>query len=180
MHKNKLFAGSAFLIASVLGGCANDGGLLLTTGSLGETEKAEMQRIDPACVALMAKIDELRKEGTPERIAKVATGKTKTASVKREALARMTELDSANAEFQRKCSTLAASQPAAKPSAAVTTAPAAATTTAAATTAAARTAAATASSAAGQAATNAANNATTAAKQQADAAAARAVQAATQ
>lgn len=96
-------------LALALAGCASDGSLALSTGSINEQPQlAKAQRIDPACVSLMARIDELRKEGTPERLAKVATGKTKTASVKRESLARMAELDKANGEFQQKCSTLAA------------------------------------------------------------------------
>ena len=72
-------------LALALAGCASDGSLALSTGSINEEpQQAKAQRIDPACVSLMARIDELRKEGTPERIAKVATGKGKTASVKRE------------------------------------------------------------------------------------------------
>lgn len=110
-------AGSALLFAAGLAGCASDGSLALSTGSIGDAENsAQAQRIDPACVSLMARIDELRKEGTPERLAKVATGKSKTANVKRSALARMSELDKANSEFQQKCSTLAAPKPA-KPAA---------------------------------------------------------------
>lgn len=109
MKVKTIAAASAIAAAIALSGCANDGSLALSTGSINDTSaKPVAQRVDPACVALMARIDDLRREGTPERIAKVATGKTKTASVKREALARMTELDAANADFQQKCSTLAA------------------------------------------------------------------------
>ncbi|MDX2259054.1 MAG: hypothetical protein NW205_09085 [Hyphomicrobiaceae bacterium] len=109
-------AAALILAAALAGGCANDGSLALTTGSLSSTA-AETPRVDPACVALMARIEELRKEGTPARLQEVATGKTKTVSVKRESLARMTDLDKANAEFQSKCSTLA-SPAAARPAAA--------------------------------------------------------------
>lgn len=112
--------------AAMLSGCAADGGLNLATGSLGTLDAGASQKvaaapaIDPACIELTAKIDALRKEGTPERLAKVAAGKTNTASVKRSALARMTELDAANQQFQAKCSNMAASaKPAA--SAALTT-----------------------------------------------------------
>lgn len=95
-----------------LAGCAADGGLdLMTTGSINQAapvqSAAAKPRIDPACIELTARIDALRKEGTAERLAKVANGKTKTASVKRDALARMAKLDAANQEFQSKCSTLA-------------------------------------------------------------------------
>ena len=114
MKVQTVIAGSALTLALGLAGCASDGSLALSTGSINnDTKQAKAQRIDPACVSLMARIDGLRKEGTPERIAKVATGKSKTANIKREALTRMTELDKANSEFQQKCSTLAA--PAAKP-----------------------------------------------------------------
>jgi len=125
MNLKAVIAGSDLSLAMALGGCASDGSLALSTGSINEDsqQQAKAQRIDPACVALMAKIDELRKEGTPERLAKVAAGKGKTASVKRDALARMTELDTANSEFQQKCSTLAS--PAAKPAAMTATAAAA-------------------------------------------------------
>lgn len=104
-----LIASSAVALAIGLAGCANDGSLALSTGSIAndDAKLTKAQRVDPQCVALMARIDELRKEGTPGRLAKVAEGKSKTASVKREALARMSELDNANSQFQQKCSTLA-------------------------------------------------------------------------
>lgn len=115
---------AVFAGAASLAGCAADGGLdLMTTGSIGnqatETAVAKAPAIDPACVELTAKIDQLRKEGTPERLAKVAEGKSKTANVKRDALARMAELDAANQEFQARCSTIGASsaQAAAAPAA---------------------------------------------------------------
>lgn len=150
MDKKAVLAGAAVLIAAVLGGCANDGSRALSTGSIAGEEQAKAERVDPVCVALMARIDSLRKEGTPERLAKVADGKSKTASVKREAIARMTELDAANREFQQKCSKLAlpqsaavtapaagtAAAPAAAKAAATTAAPAVKKTAAAATTAA--------------------------------------------
>ncbi len=100
-------------MAAALAGCANDqplfGSDLLTTSSITPAVQAApppTPRVDPACVALQAKIDGLRQEGTPERVAKVATGKTKTVSIKRASLAKVAELDGANQEFQAKCSTL--------------------------------------------------------------------------
>jgi hypothetical protein len=112
----RTFAGMALLAAAAFaGGCANDGDFLggsLTTASIEPAAKAQPV-VDPQCVALMSKIDTLRKEGTPERIEKVAAGKSKTAVVKRDALQRITELDKANAEFQSRCSTLTSSQRAA-------------------------------------------------------------------
>lgn len=106
MKKNLIISSTALLLAASLAGCASDGSLELTTGSINQ-QKAVAKAVDPACATLSTRIAALRKEGTPDRIAKVAAGKTKTANVKREALARMTELDAANKEFQQKCSTVA-------------------------------------------------------------------------
>jgi len=112
----RTFAGMALLAAAgFAGGCANDGEFLggsLTTASIEPVAKAQ-RVVDSQCVALISKIDALRKEGTPERIEKVAAGKSKTAVVKRDALQRITELDKANAEFQSRCSTLTPGQQAA-------------------------------------------------------------------
>ncbi|MBL8565645.1 MAG: hypothetical protein JNM89_08015 [Hyphomicrobiaceae bacterium] len=124
-----LAASTAILLAGLTAGCANDGGLLagsLTTASVPDAPAAQVAaapKVDPQCFALMSKIDQLRKEGTPARIEKVATtGKGSTASVKRDSLAKMTELDKANAEFQVRCSKLAPSQAAAAASPAPATA----------------------------------------------------------
>lgn len=109
----RAFTGAALLAAAgVMGGCAGDGNFLansLTTSSIEPGAKTQ-SNIDPQCVALMSKIDALRKEGTPGRIEKVSTGKSSTTVVKREALQRMTELDKTNTEFQMRCSTLSPSQ----------------------------------------------------------------------
>lgn len=118
MMKRFMAVSGALMLALSLAGCANDGGLLansLTTASVPEQPKvAESPKVDPQCFALMTKIDEMRKEGTPARIEKVATGgKGSTANVKRDSLAKLTELDKANAEFQARCSNLALRQAAA-------------------------------------------------------------------
>lgn len=109
----------------MIGGCASDGNFIgpgLTTSSIEPpaVTSAAQPKVDPQCVALMSKIDQLRKEGTPGRIEKISTGKSATATVKRQALARITELDKSNAEFQSRCSTMSPAQ-----QAAVRTAPAA-------------------------------------------------------
>jgi hypothetical protein len=97
-------------IAAALAGCANDGSLFgdqLTTASVTPPAKiAAAPKVDPVCVALSAKIDSLRQDGVADRIAKVSTGKSKTVSVKRDSLAKISELDATNKEFQAKCSTL--------------------------------------------------------------------------
>lgn len=110
MYQRRFIPGLLLGAAMAVGGCAADGTSLLTTGSLAgtETKVAESsQRISPECMSLMAKIQELRQEGTPERIEKISTGKSSTVSIKRAALAKLTELDKANVEFQMKCSKLA-------------------------------------------------------------------------
>lgn len=110
MYRRRFIPGLLLGAATALGGCAADGTSLLTTGSLAGTEPKVAEsnpRISPECVSLMAKIQELRQEGTPERIEKISTGKSSTVNIKRSALAKLTELDKANVEFQAKCSKLA-------------------------------------------------------------------------
>lgn len=88
-----------------LAACADGSTGLLSTASLGTTAPVATAapKPDPACVALTARIDALRREGVVERVEKASTGKSKTVTVKRETLAKVTELDKANAEFQAKC-----------------------------------------------------------------------------
>lgn len=117
----------AIVIASalVLSGCAADnpfGSGPATTSALPAKPK-----VDPACVALASRIDALRKEGAADRVAEVAKGKGATVTVKRASLAKVAELNQANAEFQAKCSTVAqpATQPVAAPKTAAAVPPAA-------------------------------------------------------
>ncbi len=105
--------GVGLMLAALLAGCANQNSVLgnganVTTSSVAPVPPVQMAapKVDPACISLTAKIDTLRKDGVAERIEKISTGKTAKVSVKRDALAKMTELDKANAEFQAKCSTL--------------------------------------------------------------------------
>src|SRR5690606_34761387 len=109
MYRSRIIPGLLLSTSLALGGCASDGSSLLTTGSLAanDTKVASSERISPECMQLMSTIQELRQEGTPERVEKISTGKSATVKVKRTALAKMTELDKANAEFQMKCSKLA-------------------------------------------------------------------------
>ena len=129
MQMRAFTAAAIMAVAGLAGGCAGDAGLL-TTSSI-EPAASKQPKVDPYCVALMSKIDALRKEGTPGRIEKVAAGKSATAVVKRSALQRITELDKANAQFQSRCSTLtpgqrSAAQTTAKPGEAAKAAAAAA------------------------------------------------------
>lgn len=98
-------AGITSLLAA---GCAGDNGILTTSsvGAAPAVTKVAAPRVDPACVALTARIDALRKEGFVERVEKASAGKSASVTVKRESLAKMAELDKANAEFQSRCATL--------------------------------------------------------------------------
>lgn len=105
--------------ALMLGACSSDGGLL----SFGDSTPAAAQtaalpekpKVDAGCQALAAKITELKQDGAVDRVEKAAQGKSDTVNVKRASLAKVGELNKANAEFQARCSTLrssAATQPA--------------------------------------------------------------------
>lgn len=89
-------------VALLAAGCANDG--TLNTSAIDNSKPgAKTAAIDPACQALANQIATLRSEGTPERLEKAAAGKGDTVKVKRDALAKQTELNKANADFQAKC-----------------------------------------------------------------------------
>ena len=105
MAKSQSLLVVATLSAALLtGACSSDGGLLggTTTSALPEKPK-----VDPACVTLASQIDTLRKEGVADRVEQAAKGKGATVSVKRDSLAKVAELNKANAEFQQKCGTVA-------------------------------------------------------------------------
>lgn len=97
--------------AGMLAGCAGDNSNLLTTASVSQPAPIAAKPVVSAeCVTLSSRITSLRQEGTPDRIKKVAAGKSATANVKRSALAKLSELDAANLAFQQKCSTLIPAQ----------------------------------------------------------------------
>jgi hypothetical protein len=97
----------ALVLASLLlAGCAADGSPnFFTTGALGtsETAAAPEPKVDPACVALVSRIEALRKEGVAEKIDKAATKKYKMTNAD---LAKADQLTKANADFQLRCSTI--------------------------------------------------------------------------
>ena len=97
----------ALVLASLLlAGCAADGSPnFFTTGALGtsETAAAPESKVDPACVALVSRIEALRKEGVAEKIEKAATKKYKMTNAD---LAKADQLTKANADFQVRCSTI--------------------------------------------------------------------------
>lgn len=101
-------AGLAALWAA---GCSNDMATLSTSSVAPQTVAAP--RVDPACAALAAHIDTLKAEGSPERLEKMAAGKSASVQVKRASLAKQAELNRANADFQAKCSLIPRPQTAA-------------------------------------------------------------------
>jgi mRNA-degrading endonuclease toxin of MazEF toxin-antitoxin module len=103
--KARSFATSVVLTCAALAaGCA-DGNNFLSTASVAPaaTKVAAAPKVDPACVALAGQIDTLRKDAGVERLEKAATGKGANVQVKRATLAKQTELNKANSEFQSKC-----------------------------------------------------------------------------
>jgi len=129
--KTRLLSIPALMLCSALvAGCAGDQMSSIFGGGETASIAPPQPKVDPACVSLSAKIEELRKEGITEKVQQASAGKGATVSVKRASLAKMAELDKANADFQAKCSTItpkqqtaqavpAASAAAAAPSAAV-------------------------------------------------------------
>ena len=85
--------------AALLAGCATDQSL--TTASV---KKTPIVKSDAACVSLSSQIDAVQAEGTVARVEKVAEGKTRSAMVKRAALAKVAELNKLNAEYRARCS----------------------------------------------------------------------------
>jgi hypothetical protein len=114
------FFAFASLGAVLVSGCADGSTGLLSTAAINSPTAAP--KVDPACVALTARIDALRKEGFVESVEKASAGKSASVTVKRESLAKMTELDRANAEFQAKCAAAATTAGVTPPKAAATVA----------------------------------------------------------
>jgi hypothetical protein len=123
IHRSAIYA-LAGLGAALVSGCADGSTGLLSTAAINPTPSttAATAKVDPACIALTARIDALRKEGFVERVEKASAGKSASVTVKRESLAKMTELDKANAEFQAKCAAPATTAGVAAPAAAATVA----------------------------------------------------------
>lgn len=94
-----------------LAGCAG-GGDLFGTGGPTTASIPEAPKTNPQCVTLAAQIDALKREGVVDKVEAEARGKTKTVSLKREAISKVAEYNQLNAEFQHKCSTIARPAPA--------------------------------------------------------------------
>ncbi len=98
----KVWAPAMFALGALaLGGCANDG--MMGSSSLTTASVQEQPRVDPACTALSAQIDALKKEGIADKIEKAAAKKYKMTAAD---LTRADQLNKTNAEFQGKCSTV--------------------------------------------------------------------------
>lgn len=113
LTKFVIFTGLAATTA--LAGCSNSSPSL-TTASVVPQQRVAAPAVNPACRTLSSQIAAARQEGTPGRVHAVATGKTKTAIVKRASIAKAAELDRLNQEFQSKCSTISTQQTARSPS----------------------------------------------------------------
>jgi hypothetical protein len=89
-------------VSAMAAGCSNSA-TPLSTASVAPDKVAAAPRIDPACATLASQIDNLRADGTVERLEKAADGKSSSVQVKRASLAKQAELNKANADFQAKC-----------------------------------------------------------------------------
>lgn len=100
-------AGAVVLASFALAGCAGEGGEgFFATGALSEP------KVDPTCVSLSAKIDQLRKEGVAEKIEKAAAKKYKMTQAD---LGKADQLTKANADFQLQCAPVIPKSAAADP-----------------------------------------------------------------
>lgn len=113
MRPTRIVTLTSLIAALALAGCANGSGPNLLTTSSVANPKPEKMAVNPVCTTLTAKINAARQEGTPARVHAIATGKTRTVSIKRASLAKVAELDKLNAEFQMKCSKYPGNQTAA-------------------------------------------------------------------
>ena len=102
----------AFALGALLAGCASDDlGGMFSTASIAPAAPAApaaaaapaAPRVDTACLQLAGQIDQLKKDGTIEKLEKVAAGKTTSVQVKRAAIAKQAELNKAYADFQTRC-----------------------------------------------------------------------------
>lgn len=102
-------ASSALVLATMLlAGCAADGSNPFTTGALSSNSDNAQQataapKVDPQCVALISRIETLRKEGITEKVEKAAAKKYKMTAAD---AAKVDQLNKTNADFQARCSTI--------------------------------------------------------------------------
>lgn len=102
----------ALVIGAFVAGCASDdaGGLFSTAAitpsappAPAAAAPAPAPRVNTVCLQLANQIDAIKKDGTIDKLEKVAAGKTTSVQVKRAALAKQAELNRANADYLAKC-----------------------------------------------------------------------------
>lgn len=109
-----LLVSSCFAAAALVSGCADTSSLFgnsanLTTSSV---TPVSAPKADPACTALTAQIDSLRKEGIAEKIEKASLKKYKMTTAE---LVKADQLNKSNADFQTKCTSYKPSMASAAP-----------------------------------------------------------------
>jgi hypothetical protein len=104
--RTNLNAAALIVCSGLLSGCAGSSDVVQTSSVDPNAAKmaAAAAKPDPTCVALLTKIDGIRKEGVTERAEQAGQGKSTTVPVKRASLAQLAELSKANSEYQSKCS----------------------------------------------------------------------------
>ena len=87
---------------ALLAGCADTPSLLGNSANLTTSSTAAAApKADPACAAIAAQIDGLRKEGVADKIEKASLKKYKMTTAE---LVKADQLNKSNADFQAKCS----------------------------------------------------------------------------
>jgi len=104
-------AGLVVAATVLMCGCAN-GGLDLSTASISQQQTAAAKP-DPVCTSLANQINQLKSDGTIEKLEKAAEGKTTKVSIKRTALQKQAELNKAYSQYQARCGTAPTAQTAA-------------------------------------------------------------------
>lgn len=89
-------------LAAAVTGCAADGSLNLQTSSVNgqAPQAATAPKVDPVCTALVAQIEDLRRDGIADKIEKAANKKYKMTTAD---LVKADQLNKANGDFQAKC-----------------------------------------------------------------------------
>ena len=100
-------AGALMLASLLLAGCSGETAEGIFTGSLAnnsaKTTPVAEAKVDPVCVSLVARIDQLRREGIGDKIEKAAAKRYK---MTQSDLGKADQLVKASSEFQLRCSTI--------------------------------------------------------------------------
>ena len=104
---NRAAAGTLLLASLVFAGCSGETAEGIFTGSLAnntaQNAPVAEAKVDPVCVSLVARIDQLRREGIGDKIEKAAAKRYK---MTQNDLGKADQLVKVNAEFQLRCSTI--------------------------------------------------------------------------